>query len=423
MYSVIIADDEELIRRGLKNFIPWEELGFRVVAEFEDGLPLIEYLKEHPVDLIFSDIRMIHSGGLDVARYVYENVPNTIVCLISGYKDFEYAKKAMKYNVAHYIIKPTDIEEITEIVKELKTKIEEHKQLREQSANYPELLEIAERQFLTDIFTGRFKNREALNEHAKTLHIENSQAFYCPFWITSPDYPAYIQNKWRYGKERFFTAICNFVYNNNQTFKIQNIIMSGEEFLFVAISPKADSAATFQKQLEEYLAVVRNNIKQMLDLNVEYQVNRVFQNLSSFVDYLFYPVQADTNTQHTAKNSPSVREDSADMIISRAKEYIQANYTKDISLEDVASHVFLNSAYFSRFFKKHTNKTFSEYLIHMKIEKAIQLIQENKYKIYEISDMLGYKNSKYFAYQFKQTTGVAPTEYIENLKSGGLDEK
>lgn len=423
MYSVIIADDEELIRRGLKNFIPWEELGFHVSAEFEDGLPLIEYLKEHPADLILSDIRMIHSSGLDVARYVYENAPNTIVCLISGYKDFEYAKKAMQYNVTHYFIKPTDIDEITEVVKELKVQIEERKQLQEQNTNYLEFLEIARQQFLIDIFTGRFKNREALNKRAKTLHIQDTQMFYCPFWIILPDYHAYIQNKWHYGKERFFTAICNFIYDNPQTFTIQNIIMSGEEFLFVAISSEANSEAAFQSRLEEYLDTVRNNIRQILDVNAEYQINQVFQNFSSFADYLFYPVQLDTNTQNAAKNAHAEQENSADAIIARAMKYIRANYTKDISLDDVAGHVFLNSAYFSRFFKKHTNQNFSEYLIHMKIEKAIQLIQEGKHKIYEISDMLGYKNSQYFTYQFKQTMGISPTEYIKNLKSGGLDEK
>lgn len=418
MYSVIIADDEELIRRGLKNFIPWEELGFRVVAEFEDGLPLIEYLKEHTVDLIFSDIRMIRSDGLEVAQYVCQNTPDTLVCLISGYKDFEYAKSAMQYNVSHYIVKPIDIDEITKIVKELKNKIEEHKQLQEQKVNYPELLEIARQQFLTDIFIGKYKTRESLNERSNALRIEDDQAFYCPFWITLPDYSVYIQNKWRYGKERFAIAVCNFVYDNDKTFKIQNIIMSGEELLFVAVSSESDSAGTFRQRLENHLSIVRTNIKQVLDLNIEYQISRVFQNLSSFVDYLFYPVQIQANNLDSAKNSSP-----ADKIIARAKEYIQANYTKDISLEDVANHVFLNAAYFSRFFKKHTNETFSEYLIHMKIERAVQLIHENKYKIYEISDMLGYKNSKYFTYQFKHTMGVSPKEYIESLKFGDLDEK
>lgn len=98
-------------------------------------------------------------------------------------------------------------------------------------------------------------------------------------------------------------------------------------------------------------------------------------------------------------------------IINKAKDYMKSNYHKDISLEDVAEHVFLNHVYFSRIFKENTGQNFSDYLTSIRMEKAIELLRENKYKTYEISAMVGYRSSKYFSKVFRQTTGCTPREY------------
>ena len=107
-----------------------------------------------------------------------------------------------------------------------------------------------------------------------------------------------------------------------------------------------------------------------------------------------------------AKSSPS------EMIIEKAKEYIAEHYADNISLYDVANYVFLNASYLSRLFKQYTGENFRDYLISIRITKAAELIKQNKYKIYEISELCGYKNPKYFAQQFKQVTGLSPTEYL-----------
>lgn len=99
--------------------------------------------------------------------------------------------------------------------------------------------------------------------------------------------------------------------------------------------------------------------------------------------------------------------------INRALEYIQNNFAKDLSLEDVAKYLNLNPSYFSRFFKSRTGYNFRDYLIDLRVKKAKELLLSGKYKIYEISNMTGYKNSKYFAAQFKAVTGMAPREFAD----------
>ena len=97
--------------------------------------------------------------------------------------------------------------------------------------------------------------------------------------------------------------------------------------------------------------------------------------------------------------------------VKRAVEYIQNNFARDLSLEDVAKYLNLNPSYFSRFFKLHTGFNFRDYLIELRVKKAKELLITGKYKIYEISIMTGYKNSKYFAAQFKTVTGLTPSEF------------
>ena len=71
MYRLVIADDEEIVRRGLEDLIDWSEMGFELVATFEDGDELIDILRKNPVDVVFTDIKMVNVSGLEVANFVY----------------------------------------------------------------------------------------------------------------------------------------------------------------------------------------------------------------------------------------------------------------------------------------------------------------------------------------------------------------
>ena len=112
MFSVIVVDDEMMIRTSISAFINNCDVGFEVVGTFRDGSDAIKYLEENNVDLVISDIRMVQVSGIDLAQYIYENKPWTQVILLSGYADFEYAKAAIKYNDKEKITKPTDFEKL-----------------------------------------------------------------------------------------------------------------------------------------------------------------------------------------------------------------------------------------------------------------------------------------------------------------------
>lgn len=116
MYTLLIADDEAPIRKGLMS-LDWGAADVRVLAEADNGMDAVELLQSEMVDVVLSDIRMPGKDGLDVARFVHEKDLYTAVVLLSGYGDFEYARSAIQYGVHEYLLKPSSPEEVVAAVR------------------------------------------------------------------------------------------------------------------------------------------------------------------------------------------------------------------------------------------------------------------------------------------------------------------
>lgn len=102
-------------------------------------------------------------------------------------------------------------------------------------------------------------------------------------------------------------------------------------------------------------------------------------------------------------------------VIEAAKSYINSNFFNDISLDSVASHVKMNTNYFSSLFKKETGENFIDYLTRVRIEKAKTLLANPSLKVYEISQIVGYYSTKHFARLFKEMVGMTPTEFRDKI--------
>lgn len=98
--------------------------------------------------------------------------------------------------------------------------------------------------------------------------------------------------------------------------------------------------------------------------------------------------------------------------IQKAIDFINKNYSKPITSKDICSWLGISEFYLSRLFKKETGLTLTEYLTNYRIEVSKTLLSSGKYKIYEIAEMVGYKNSQYFSHVFKKITGKNPLNYI-----------
>lgn len=131
MLKVLIADDEYFIRQRLKKIIDWDELNLEFIGEAENGKEVINKITENQVDILLLDIKMPIKSGIQVAEYIMTNKIKTKIIILTGYNDFDYAQKAVKYKVEDYLVKPINKETLNEALdacKETILKVNEKQQ-------------------------------------------------------------------------------------------------------------------------------------------------------------------------------------------------------------------------------------------------------------------------------------------------------
>ena len=106
MTSVMIVDDEKLVRMGIKEETDWDLIGCEVVAEASNGEEALELAEKTRPDLVISDIRMPRMDGIELAGKLLEKYPSMKVIFLTAYNEFEYARKAVRIGVSDYILKP-----------------------------------------------------------------------------------------------------------------------------------------------------------------------------------------------------------------------------------------------------------------------------------------------------------------------------
>lgn len=117
MIKILLVDDEPFIRQGIQILIDWKMYGYEIVAEASNGVEAIKELEKNEIDLIITDIKMPEMNGLEFIEYTQKNMNKKYKFMVlSGFYEFEYAKKAIKYNVTDYILKPVVIDELIKIL-------------------------------------------------------------------------------------------------------------------------------------------------------------------------------------------------------------------------------------------------------------------------------------------------------------------
>ena len=114
-----------------------------------------------------------------------------------------------------------------------------------------------------------------------------------------------------------------------------------------------------------------------------------------------------------SRNVESKKQESSLSMVEKAKEYMQENYAKDLSLDDVSKTVNISPYYFSKLFKEEEGRNFIDYLTEIRIDKAKELLMDKNLSMKEICAAVGYSDPNYFSRSFKKNVGVTPTEYRE----------
>lgn len=173
MYHVLIADDESIIREGIKCLLDWETLGYTITDEAAGGEQALgKILSRHP-DVVLMDIRMPGFTGLEVIRRARKAGYRGQFIILSGYSDFKYAQDAMRCGVQYYLTKPVDEEELSEILRSIKKQLDSEQDNADAAEHYRQKARGA---VVRDVLLG---SPSALDKKFAELHADVYQVVIC----------------------------------------------------------------------------------------------------------------------------------------------------------------------------------------------------------------------------------------------------
>ena len=129
MYRMMIIDDEPMVICGIKKIIAWEKYEIEICGEAEDGEEGLKKIIELMPDLALIDLKMPGMNGIDLIQRVKEFNQDIVFIILTGFAEFEYARKAMELGVVNYILKPVDETKLLDIILKTLSNIEQKRML------------------------------------------------------------------------------------------------------------------------------------------------------------------------------------------------------------------------------------------------------------------------------------------------------
>ncbi len=522
MIKVLLVDDEAIVRRGIKETINWEELGFEIVAEAVSGEDALQKYFDLKPNIIITDICMNSMDGLNLIKTIRGFDQEIEFVILSGYNYFEYAKKAISYGVNSYLLKPVDNNDLIDTMLSIKDKLDNKRNTKNSGADLCK--DAHYNQCLVDILY-TFDSREKIQDKLSGLmgSIPNGKYLISNIKIDNSMSMNDIETN-HFGKIlnecvahyvglesrqiiKLFLSNINIVLivfeNDADKLNADNLLNGIKTRFFEltsktvtigvsAVADKIDMLPEAYKQSEAALKYKivsgRNKIYFYKDSNaVEQAYVPVFTH-GEIEDFgrLILSRNADASFSmletffEKASKSPSVDINEFKGIVIelvstifrkgiRSQEGIRAIFKRDIqpvseiyqletfpdiyrwfktflkeffdnyqfgeiytynpvirnvllyimdhyaekcTIKEVAEHFFISEGHLMRLFRAETGKTFNEYLTEYRINKAIALLETNRYKIYEVARMVGYTDCRYFSKVFKRLTGRNPKVYM-----------
>ena len=181
MIKVFLVEDEMIMRRGIKNNIPWERQGFEFVGEASDGELAYPMIMKTKPDILITDIKMPFMDGLELSSLVKKELPGTKIIILSGYDEFNYAKQAIAIGVTEYLLKPISSDKLLEAVGKVRDVIleerEREKIIEEYKKENQENLEREREKLFYGLLDQTISPWE-IHEKAKSVGVEFASSCY-----------------------------------------------------------------------------------------------------------------------------------------------------------------------------------------------------------------------------------------------------
>lgn len=126
--KVLIVDDEKLERVLLRKGFDWEKKGFEIIGEVASAREALEFVRHRKPELVLTDISMPEMDGLELSEKILQLMPECHIVIVTGYREFEYARKAVQIGAEDFLLKPVDMKDLENITEKIREKIEKEKE-------------------------------------------------------------------------------------------------------------------------------------------------------------------------------------------------------------------------------------------------------------------------------------------------------
>ena len=127
MYSIMIVEDEYLVRQGIASLVNYEQFGMQVISQAENGIEAWQKFQDNPADILLTDINMPQMNGLELSKLVRDQAPKCHIVFLTGYDDFDYARTAIKLGADDYLLKPFSKDDVEEMLAKVQTKLDKER--------------------------------------------------------------------------------------------------------------------------------------------------------------------------------------------------------------------------------------------------------------------------------------------------------
>ena len=426
MYKVLLVDDEYMITEGLKRLIPFDKWDMEVVATANHADDALDYVREHPVDIVISDVNMPDKTGLEMIQEMKDLLPDAYYILLSGYQEFDYVKKAMNLSVVDYLVKPVDKVELGHLLEKIVT------QLREK-VQEPEILS---QQLDEEAFKTHLTQKE---NWWIGLSKEKQGDFVIPYYVLGQDWQIVLA-------DQEFEGLLVMPFEAPYQINFEKWKRDVEKTLFYGSVNLDQSESLFSYYEPIYRVIIQGNLQQIIDeLTLLEQIvlentprvsitKQLFTQFVMDVFHLFEHLKADDMTD-IVKNIHAIT--TFEDLVAYTKETLTSffgqyrmnenvvsvlevigrDYQKELSLKDISKDLFINPVYLGQLIKKETNSTFAELLNKQRIKAAQQLLLSTNDSIEDICYTVGYSNVGYFYKVFRKLCGKSPKAYRKQVEA------
>lgn len=400
-WKVLIADDEPIIREGIRESVDWDSLGMTVVGEAEDGEEALELALQHDVHILLADLNMPIMNGITLIKHIREKLPECRILIITGHDEFAYAQQAIRLQVDDYILKPVNREQLQSVLArlggELEATVKQSEHLEQASKQIAKNLPLLRERFCLDWIVQGALTEEEIIEQLNFLQLPAAS----PVQIGVIRWPE-IRGDQRIMKE-----------NDRQL------------FLFATENIVAEMLAGYRK------VIFRDRTDLVVVCLWDAAPESVFHDLEQAVQvYLKIPVQvyseavdtplAEIGESYRSCKANVFKETEVSPLVRRARQHIREQFgDPDFTLESCAQLLQVTPVYLSRIIKQELGTTFVGLVTGTRIKKAIQLLNSTDQSINEIAAQVGYETQHYFSTAFKKVMGLSPNQY---RKGGGPAE-